>query len=413
MPNSHLFDADIIVVGGGILGASTAMQLKMTYPKLSIVLLEKESKIAQHQTGRNSGVIHAGVYYEPGSLKAEFCRQGAFDMMKFCNQNKIKYQNCGKLIVATNEDELAGLNKLKSRCDDNDIKHQWLDAEQLSIKEPAISGLAALKIETSSIVDYQQVTQTMIDNFVEWGGQYWLDCEIKQIQETEQNIELSTKQGRFKTKYLVCCAGLASDRLAKLAGLDPKCQIIPFKGEYYQLPEKHNQLVKHLIYPVPDAKLPFLGIHLTRMIDGSVTVGPNAVLSFKREGYGNVNFSWQDTSQMLKFAGFWKLLWRYLSAGATELKNSWVKSAYLKQVQKYCPSIVLSDLKPYPAGVRAQAVSEDGKLIHDFIFTSSKRSVHVINAPSPAATSSLPIGRHIIEQLKTLTEQQEDIDLVS
>ncbi|AWB67200.1 L-2-hydroxyglutarate oxidase [Saccharobesus litoralis] len=409
MPDNHLFDADVIIVGGGIVGAATALQLKQQQPKLKILLLEKEPALAKHQTGRNSGVIHAGVYYQPGSLKAQFCKQGSADIKQFCHQHDIPFNQCGKLIVATNSLELVRLKALAERCQKNQLAYQWLESEELAVREPNITGLAALLITDTAIVDYTLVTQAMMEDFVEWGGEYWLDCKVQNINELSDCVEVFTSQGRFKTRYLICCAGVMADRLAQMAGLELDFQIVPFRGEYYRLDNKHNQVVKHLIYPVPDPDLPFLGIHLTRMIDGTVTVGPNAVLGWKREGYKKFNFSWQDTKQIIGFKGFWKVLGRYYRSAYSELMNTWFKVLYLKQVKKYCPSINKDDLLPYPTGIRAQAVSQDGQLIHDFLFKNTQRTLHVCNAPSPAATSSMPIGRHIISELNKLIQNTQEL----
>jgi L-2-hydroxyglutarate oxidase len=289
-----------------------------------------------------------------------------------------------------------------TRCDDNHINYEWLEQDELIAKEPNITGVAALFIPETAIVDYKKVTQQMMENFVEWGGEYWLDCQVSDIQETSKAVEIQTNQGRFKSRYLICCAGIMADKLAEMSGLQLDFKILPFRGEYYQLDKKHNQVVNHLIYPVPDPELPFLGIHLTRMIDGSVTVGPNAVLGWKRQGYQKVNFNWQDSLEILRFKGFWLLLKRYFKSSMKEWFNSKFKSLYLKQVNKYCPDIEKQDLKPYPVGIRAQAVNNDGSLIHDFLFHNTNRTLHVCNAPSPAATSSMPIARHIVSELYKL-----------
>ncbi len=410
MPDSHLFDADVIIIGGGIVGAATAMQLKQQHSRLSVVLLEKESQLAQHQTGRNSGVIHAGVYYQPGSMKAQFCKQGAKDIKVFCQTNDIPYQITGKLIVATTELEFSRLKALSQRCEENEINHTWLTREELVVLEPNVCGLAAIKVDDSGIVDYQAITQQMINNFIEWGGKYWLDCSVSGIQESAEHVEIDTSQGRFKSKYLICCGGLMSDRLARMANIDIDFKIIPFKGEYFKLPAKHNDLVKHLIYPVPDPKLPFLGVHLTPMIDGSITVGPNAIQTWKREAYSPYSFNFTDAKEIFFFSGYWRLIRNNFLNGLRELKNSFFKPAYLKLIRKYTKQIKLADLQAHPCGVRAQAVSDKGELIHDFLFKQTNRSLHVCNAPSPAATSSLPIGRHIIKELDKLISVIEKKD---
>ncbi|MEZ8373221.1 L-2-hydroxyglutarate oxidase [Vibrio cyclitrophicus] len=390
---------DYIIVGGGIVGVSTAWQLQQAHPDQSILLVEKERGFAQHQTGHNSGVIHAGVYYAPGSLKADFCRRGVERTIAFCSQHDIPVENCGKLLVATNEQEVERMNALYQRCHDNDIDVDLLDQAQLKLAEPNITGLGAIYVKTTSIVDYKKVTEVMAQEFVEAGGKLSLGTEVIMADELEDEVQLTCKVDgqtlQLNSRFLITCSGLMADRMTSMLGIETDFQIVPYRGEYYQLDAKHNQVVNHLIYPIPDPELPFLGVHLTRMIDGSVTVGPNAVQGWKREGYGKLNFSFKDTWQMLRFAGFWKVTANNLKTGLVELKNSWWKPGYLKLVNKYCPSITVSDFKPYPAGIRAQAVLKDGTLVHDFLFAESPRSLHVCNAPSPAATSAMPIGEYI------------------
>ncbi|MEZ9473879.1 L-2-hydroxyglutarate oxidase [Vibrio splendidus] len=390
---------DYIIVGGGIVGVSTAWQLQQAYPDKSILLVEKERGFAQHQTGHNSGVIHAGVYYAPGSLKADFCKRGVERTIAFCSQHDIPVENCGKLLVATNEQEVERMNALYQRCHDNDIDVDLLDQAQLKLAEPNITGLGAIYVKTTSIVDYKKVTEVMAQEFVEAGGKLSLGTEVIMADEQEDEVQLTCKVDgqtlQLNSRFLITCSGLMADRMTSMLGIETDFQIVPYRGEYYQLDAKHNQVVNHLIYPIPDPELPFLGVHLTRMIDGSVTVGPNAVQGWKREGYGKLNFSFKDTWQMLSFVGFWKVTANNLKTGLVEFKNSWWKPGYLKLVNKYCPSITVSDFKPYPAGIRAQAVLKDGTLVHDFLFAESPRSLHVCNAPSPAATSAMPIGEYI------------------
>ncbi|MEH0758186.1 L-2-hydroxyglutarate oxidase [Vibrio sp. 16] len=394
---------DYVVVGGGIVGVSTAWQLKQAQPDKTILLIEKESGFAHHQTGHNSGVIHAGVYYQPGSLKAEFCKRGVERTIDFCRQHNIAVENCGKLLVATNDVELQRMHALYQRCDENGIEVELLDQAQLSLAEPNITGLGAIYVKSTSIVDYKQVTAQMAKEFVELGGEVQLESEVIAAQETSDDIYLTCmSKGESSVvvgQFLITCSGLMADRMTKMLSIETDFQIVPYRGEYYRLDSKHNGIVNHLIYPIPDPDLPFLGVHLTRMIDGSVTVGPNAVQGWKREGYGAINFSLKDTMQMLRFSGFWKVTAKHLKTGLVEFKNSWWKPGYLKLVNKYCPSIRLSDLKPYPAGIRAQAVMKDGTLVHDFLFAESPRSLHVCNAPSPAATSAMPIGEYICQKV--------------
>ena len=392
---------DFVVIGGGIVGASTALSLVTMYPEKRTILIEKEKSFASHQTGHNSGVIHAGVYYQPGSLKAKFCREGLEETINFCDLHNIPYENCGKLLVATSEVELARMDVLFERCKQNNIEVELIDQEQLRKIEPNINGIGAILVKSTSIVNYQSVTKKMIEQYEALGGEYLLDTEVVNLTENSDAIEIITNNETLKSRYLISCAGLMADRIAKMLNLEINFRIVPFRGEYYKLSEKHNTLVKHLIYPIPDPELPFLGIHLTKMIDGSVTVGPNAVLGFKREGYGKINFSPRDILEMLSFKGFYKVIRSHFKSGITEMLNSKYKRGYLKQVNKYSPSIKLKDLQPYPAGIRAQAVLDDGTLVHDFLFVESERSIHVCNAPSPAATSAMPIGKYISEKARS------------
>ena len=390
---------DFIIIGGGILGMSTAMQLQRTYPDSRMLLLEKEDAPARHQTGHNSGVIHAGVYYTPGSLKAKFCLAGNQATKAFCDQHGIAYEVPGKLLVATNELEMQRMQALWERTAANGIEREWLNAGQLREREPNIQGLGGIFVPSSGIVNYAEVTAAMAREFVKAGGEIRYGASVSGLDERLQEVRVQTSVGDFACRFLLSCAGLMADRVVRMLGIDPGFSICPFRGEYFRLPAAHNQIVNHLIYPIPDPSMPFLGVHLTRMIDGSVTVGPNAVLALKREGYRKRDISLADSWQMLSTPGILKVLKANLRPGLGEMKNSLFKRGYLQQVRKYCPSIQLSDLTPYPAGVRAQAVSDDGRLIDDFLFRHSRRSLHVCNAPSPAATSALPIGAHIVVQL--------------
>ncbi|NOH79022.1 L-2-hydroxyglutarate oxidase [Vibrio sp. RE86] len=394
---------DYIVIGGGIVGVSTAWQLQQRHPNKSILLIEKEQSLAFHQTGHNSGVIHAGVYYAPGSLKAELCKAGVKATTEFCLKHDIKVENCGKLLVATTQVELQRMNALFERCQQNGIDVELIDQQELKRREPNIIGLGAIAVSTTSIVDYRQVTQAMAQEFELTGGELMIGTLVTGIAEHSDHVEVTTKRvtksSSFKGRFLVVCSGLMADRMTRMMGLETDFQIIPYRGEYYRLPAKHNDVVSHLIYPIPDPNLPFLGVHLTRMIDGSVTVGPNAVQGFKREGYGRFNFDIKDTLEMLSFTGFWKVTAKHFKTGLVEFKNSWSKAGYLKLVNKYCPQIEVEDLQPYPAGIRAQAVDKDGSLVHDFLFAESPRSLHVCNAPSPAATSAIPIGGYICDKI--------------
>ena len=392
---------DVIIIGAGIIGISTAWQLQQRLPDANILLLEKENSYAKHQTGHNSGVIHAGVYYQPDSLKSKFCKIGLKATMGFCRQHDIKFDQCGKMLVATNDVEMVRMNDLFNRCGQNNIKAEILTKQELQRREPVITGMGGIFIADTGIVNYRDVSDKMAQAFIDLGGIVKLNSMVMDITENNDEIIVTTNVDEFKSKYLISCTGLMADHVVKMLGIEIDFQIIPFRGEYYQLPEKFNDIVKHLIYPISDPELPFLGVHLTRMIDGSVTVGPNAVLNLSREGYGKslmaqVNIT--DIAQMLKFSGFWKLMRDNWRSGLNEAKNSIFKSQYLKLVQKYCPEITIDDLLPYPAGIRAQAVTSDGTLIHDFLFAESKRSINMANAPSPAATSAIPIGGYITDK---------------
>lgn len=394
---------DYIIVGGGIVGISTAWQLQQRYPDKSILVVEKEDGLSRHQTGHNSGVIHAGVYYAPGSLKANFCKAGVEHTLAFCKKHNIPVENCGKLLVATDELELERMQALYERCQQNGIDVELLDQDALAEKEPNITGLGAIFVAATSIVNYRLVTEKMAEEFIQIGGEISRRTEVVALSETAEQITVSCKSDgqpfQLDCRFLISCSGLMADRLTQMLGIETDFQIIPYRGEYYRLAPKYNQIVNHLIYPIPDPDLPFLGVHLTRMIDGTVTVGPNAVQGWKREGYGRINISLKDIKDMVQFSGFWKVTAKHLKTGLIETKNSWWKPGYLKLVNKYCPQIKASDLEPYPAGIRAQAVLKDGTLVHDFLFAESPRSLHVCNAPSPAATSAIPIGDYICNKV--------------
>lgn len=391
---------DFIIIGGGILGISTAMQLIEAYPDKRIVVLEKENSLARHQTGHNSGVIHAGVYYTPGSLKARFCQQGNLATKAFCKNNDIPFEVCGKLLVATNETEEERMRALWRRMKQNGLERTWLSAAELREKEPNITGKAAIKVPSSGIVDYSMITAKMAEQFTLRGGEIFFDTQVLALQERRHEVIVSSSQGDFMCRHLITCGGLMADRLIRMLGQDPGFQICPFRGEYYVLPQQHQGVVNHLIYPIPDPSMPFLGVHLTRMIGGSITVGPNAVLALKREGYRKRDLSLRDILQIFTHSGTLKVLIANLRPGLIEMKNSILRRGYLEAVRKYCPQLTLDDLKPYPAGVRAQAISNEGKLVDDFLFVTTRRTLNVGNAPSPAATSAIPIGAHIVTRLQ-------------
>lgn len=391
--------SDFLVIGGGIVGLSTAMQLAQRFPEASVRVVEKEDRLAVHQTGHNSGVIHAGVYYAPGSLKARFCRAGVEATVAFCTRHQIPFEQCGKLLVATTPIELERMDALEERCRANGLDPQRLDAAALKEREPNITGLGALFVRVTGIVDYPAMARAMARDLEVAGGTVHLSTAVTSIDEHADGVCVGTTRGDFEAGQLVVCGGLHADRLARMAGIDVDFQIVPFRGEYYRLHPRHNAIIKHLIYPIPDPDLPFLGVHLTRMIDGSVTVGPNAVLGFAREGYPKGSVHLGDIGAMLAFPGFWKVIGANLASGIAEFRNSLSKRRYLELCRKYCPSLELDDLQPYPAGIRAQAVMRDGSLMHDFLIRETDRTLHVCNAPSPAATSSLPIGAHLTHKV--------------
>lgn len=390
---------DVIIVGAGIVGLATATEVQARWPDRKCLLLEKESAPARHQSGHNSGVVHAGVYYEPGSLKARLCREGADATRAFCRQTGVRYRRTGKLLVATTALEQARLADLLDRCRRNGLNPEWLSADALQELEPEVRGLAAIRVKESGITDYPEICRVMAKQFLERGGAARFDTEVTGISEHAGEIVVHCTGRAFTGRQLAVCAGLMADRLAALQGLRAGFRIIPYRGEYYRLAGPSSGIVKHLVYPVPDPALPFLGVHLTPTVDGYIMVGPNAVQAWKREGYERLSFSLRDTADMLTFGGFWKVTARHLGQGLREIRDSFWKRGYLAQVRKHCPAIRLQDLEPYPAGVRAQAVRMDGSLVHDFLIEETGRSLHVCNAPSPAATSAIPIGREVCDRL--------------
>ncbi|NDI36893.1 L-2-hydroxyglutarate oxidase [Chengkuizengella sediminis] len=397
---------DITIIGGGIVGLSTAYALSERFPHARLRVIEKENQWAKHQTGNNSGVIHSGIYYTPGSLKARFAKTGSQQMKDFCARYDIDYDPCGKVIVATKETELSIMKNLYNRGLANGLDIIMIGPDQLKEEEPYVEGLQAIKVPQAGIVDYKQVCETLVLLLKNHGAEMLLNTEVKDILEHEQKVEVITNEKEFNTSYVVNCGGLHSDRLTKMTGLKPDLQIVPFRGEYYELiPEKHY-LVKNLIYPVPNPDFPFLGVHFTRMMNGGVEAGPNAVLSLKREGYRKTDFDLRDFSEVMSFRGFWKLAAKYWQEGAKEMWRSYSKKAFVKSLQELIPSIQEGDLEPAPSGVRAQALQSNGKLVDDFYIVSGKRSIHVCNAPSPAATACFPIGREIAEKVPEVESHQ-------
>ena len=345
---------DYCVIGGGIVGLATAMGLLKKRPGSSLLILEKELNSFQHQTGRNSGVIHSGIYYPPGSLKSDLCRRGASATMSFCEEHAVPFEMCGKLLVATNSLERERMNSLLERAKMSGIAVEKLDSKEMKRREPNIVGLGALFVSSTGIVDYKIVVEKMGNVVRSRGGEIKFGVNVNSIQEFASEVLIGADESYWTCKRLIACAGLQSDRLARIAGCKVDHQIIPFRGEYYRLPVEKDNIVKHLIYPIPDPNLPFLGIHLTRLIGGGVTVGPNAVLGFAREGYPKFSFDLRDVSEYCTFPGFWRTIVSNLGSGLTEIKNSLSKYAYLKECQKYCPSLTIDDLLPEQTGIRAK-----------------------------------------------------------
>lgn len=389
---------DYCVVGGGVVGLATAMKLLERHPGASLVILEKEHELARHQTGHNSGVIHAGIYYQPGSLKATLCRRGAEVTKEFCAEHGVPFRVPGKLLVATDSGELQRMDALYERSRHNDIEVDRLSADELHEREPNVSGLGALLVHATGIVDFAQVCEAMGRVVRAAGGQIEFGAAVTGIRENSDEVTVTTADQQFSARQLVVCGGLQADRLARMAGIEPDFRIVPFRGEYYRLPASRNGIVQHLIYPIPDPALPFLGVHLTTMIDGGVTVGPNAVLGLSREGYRKLSMNPRDMRDFLSYPGFWKVARDNVRTGAVEMRNSLWKKGYLNACRMYCPSLRVDDLEPEEAGIRAQAVLRDGTLVHDFLFHQTDRTLHVCNAPSPAATSAIPIGEMIADK---------------
>jgi (S)-2-hydroxyglutarate dehydrogenase len=387
---------DITIVGGGIVGLATALALTERYPQARVVILDKEAKIASHQTGHNSGVIHSGIYYKPGSLKARLCTEGARLMKAFCSEHGIHWELCGKLIVATDESELGRLTNIHERGEANGLGGlKVLEGDEVKAYEPNCRAVRALLVPETGIVDYVQVADKMAELLKRRSVDIMTGARVTAIRRTGQGLTLETTRGPVESRFLVNCAGLYSDHVARLMGIRPEVRIIPFRGEYYMLRPDRRSLVKNLIYPVPDPEFPFLGVHFTRTVHGDVEAGPNAVLAFAREGYTLGTVKPGETLGLLGYPGFWNMARRYWKMGSYELYRSASKAAFVRSLQKLVPAIQSGDIQRGGAGVRAQAVSPNGSLVDDFRISVTEGAVHVVNAPSPAATASLAIGRHI------------------
>lgn len=390
---------DFAIIGGGIVGLATAIAIGKRYPNARITVIEKETTIATHQTGNNSGVIHSGIYYKPGSFKAKFCREGSRSMVEFCFEHNIAHEVCGKVIVATHPEELPRLENLYQRGIENGLQLEKLSASQVREIEPHVQCIAGIRVFTTGIVNYRHVAQKYVELVTNQGGELQLGTKVTKIEPRTDITLLTTNQGTIATRYLINCAGLFSDRIAQLGHVNPQAKIVPFRGEYYELVSEKRYLVKHLIYPVPNPNFPFLGVHFTRMIDGSVHAGPNAVLSLKREGYKKTDFNLRDTAEVMTYSGFWKLMTKHADEGIKEMIRSISKAAFVKSLQQLIPEVTAQDVIPTHAGVRAQALQADGKLVDDFLIVPGERALHVCNAPSPAATSSLEIGKAIAKAI--------------
>lgn len=390
---------DVAIIGGGIVGLATAYRLLQRAPDLSVIILEKEADVARHQTGHNSGVLHSGIYYRPGSLRAINCRAGKLAMQEFCDQEGIAYDLCGKVIVAVDESERTGLQRIFERGQANGVDCQMIDQSRLRELEPYAAGIAAIHVPEAGIVDYRLVAHKLAEQIRKRGSNIWLNALVSDIRREPDGATVISAQGELKCSYLITCGGLWADRVITMSGEAPDAPIIPFRGEYYQLKPEAEHFCRGLIYPVPDPSFPFLGVHFTKMISGGVECGPNAVLAFARDGYRKTDFKLGDLADALLHPGFLKLAARNWKTGLGEMWRSWNKQAFVKALQRLIPEIRSDHLVSIPAGVRAQAIGRDGKLLDDFVFQESERIIHVGNAPSPAATASLNIGKLIVDRL--------------
>jgi L-2-hydroxyglutarate oxidase len=394
--------SDFLILGGGIIGLATAWQITRQFAQASVVLLEKEPRLAEHQTGRNSGVLHSGIYYKPGSLRAINCRTGKLAMEHFCAEHAIPYDNCGKVIVAVSTDELPNLNRIFERGQQNGVSCAMIGPERLHELEPHAAGYQAIHVPEAGIVNYRRVTEKLAELVTAASGRIVTGARATAIRRDGPAVVVSSTAGEFAATTLVNCTGLHSDRIAALGGIKPAAKIVPFRGEYYELRPEAEHLCRNLIYPVPDPNFPFLGVHFTRMIDGGVECGPNAVLAFAREGYTKTAINLRDLGEALTYPGFLRLAWKYWPKGMGEMWRSFSKRAFVRALQRLVPEIREHHLITGRAGVRAQALGRDGSLVEDFVIETNGPIVNVLNAPSPAATSSLNIGRMIVEKLTSV-----------
>ena len=389
---------DVLIVGGGIVGLAVALEITRRFPRLRLLLLEKEARVGQHQSGHNSGVIHSGVYYKPGSLKARLCVEGAQAMIEFCRGHGLPYQVCGKIIVATHAEEIPRLEELRRRGEANGLSGlRLIDPGEVRDIEPHAAGLRALLVPSTGITDYAAVCEKYAELIRAQGGTILTSTAVTDLRVRTDEVAVVTNGPAFSAAFLINCAGLFSDRIARMAGDDPQVMIVPFRGEYYDLIPQRASLVRALIYPVPDPQFPFLGVHFTRRVNGTVDAGPNAVLALRREGYRRTDFSLTDLATSLAFPGFWHMAAKHWRGGLDEFHRSLSKSAFVRALQRLLPEVRAEDLIPGGSGVRAQALRRDGTLVDDFQFVASRKTLHVLNVPSPAATASLVIGRCVVD----------------
>jgi (S)-2-hydroxyglutarate dehydrogenase len=389
---------DLVVIGGGIIGLATALEVTRRFPRLKLIVLEKEDGVARHQSGHNSGVIHSGIYYKPGSLKARLCVEGARAMVEFCGRHGIPHEVCGKVIVATRQDEIPRLEELRRRGEANGILGlRLLDAKQLHEFEPHCRGVLALHVPVTGITDYAQICEKYSELMQQQGGDIRFHSRVTGFERNGPETVVETRSEDYSTRFVINCAGLFADRISQLAGAHIDGRVIPFRGEYYDLIPSRQHLVRNLIYPVTDPRFPFLGVHFTRRVSGTVDAGPNAVLAFRREGYRKTDFSARDFAGTVVYPGFWRMASRYWRNGVAELRRSWSKRVFVEALQRLLPDVTEADLVPSGSGVRAQVLRADGSLVDDFLFVPDQNMLHVVNVPSPAATASLPISRTIVD----------------
>lgn len=393
---------DFTIVGAGIVGLSTAYKLSLKYPDARILILEKEGEVAAHQTGKNSGVIHSGIYYKPGSYKARNCVDGRHQLVAFCKEHSVEMEVCGKVIVATDESEMPKLKEIYERGLENEIEGiRLIGAEELHELEPHVNGVGAIHVPCSGIVDYAGMCRKMLELLLEAGNtDIEFNTAVDNISDKGEYVKIGSGKQHYQTQFLVTCAGLYSDHLAQMAGLKSPVQIVPFKGEYYELKPEAEYLVKDLIYPLPNPEFPFLGVHFTRMATGGIECGPNAVFAFKREGYKKLSFDLGETIETFNFPGFWKMTFEHWRMGLDEYRRSFSKKAFVKGLQKLIPEVREEHLKVSPSGIRAMALKPDGEILDDFYFEVAGKQIHVLNAPSPAATAGLAIGDEIVKRVE-------------